>query len=193
MVHGDGVHAPSSLMDLTPLMVKDRLTDFSALRGAVTNRLHTGDGLLHYYAGNWWTHFTTSTERYPQSVQDVLRFWKQQLCTLPIPLSLPPPEDLNVNGMTNCELFEAYAVGQDCLFLLNKEIDKVLVHLNRVTKSVANMRRLKHDLATMEQNKLAEEEEDARNEAMSERVLPKKAVSGRGPVASSSGSPAVRL
>lgn len=153
-------------MNLTPLMVHDKLTDFDSLKVAVIDRRDPSDGVLHWYAGNWWTNFALPEKCLPQGVQDVLNFWRQQYPSLPVPLSLPPLGSLNVNTLLGQELLEAFAIGQDSLHMLDKEINRTLETLEVVSKPIQHMEALQRDLKSLEEKKLAEEIVAAREEVM---------------------------
>lgn len=136
------------------MMVQDRLTDFPGLKEAVSAKL-IGDSLLYHYAGNWWNVFSVEAAPYPQSAQDVIRFWKTQSPTLPIPYTFPPLGLLNVNALTGIELFEAHAVTQDVVTMLHKDIDRCLQRTRSLAGTIKSVERMKKELEAREEKELA--------------------------------------
>lgn len=155
MIHGDRLHAPAALRALTPLMVEDRLSDFQGLKNAVNARVDGSGGLLYRYSGNWWNDFSVAAAPYPQTAEDVIAFWRAQYPSLPVPTVFPPLDALNVNALSGIELYEAYAVGQDAIMMLQKDIDRCVEHTRELAKTIKATEELRQELRDLEEKEVA--------------------------------------
>ncbi|KAJ3537969.1 hypothetical protein NMY22_g5371 [Coprinellus aureogranulatus] len=69
-------------------------------------------------------------------------------------LIFPPLDAFNVNALTDLDLFEAYAVGQDVVTMLQQSIDRTLEHTRMVARSIRTTERLRAALEVMEEREL---------------------------------------
>lgn len=121
----DQIKPPFAVRQLTALLIQNRLTDWVAVRHAVTGGRETGDDLLNRYEQAWWNDFDgrSDVDSFHQNPHDIVRCWQKQKKNLPAPIPLPPLGLVQLGELSESELERAYSLGCDSLKQLELEID----------------------------------------------------------------------
>ncbi|KAJ3520163.1 hypothetical protein NMY22_g12874 [Coprinellus aureogranulatus] len=141
------IFPPPSLRGLTPLIVQNRLTDWSAVNVAVSRERSAGDDLLVSYENCWWHPFDDKADldTFRQSPLDIVHAWTIQRRHLPAHTRIPRGL-INFQGLSDEELDKAWAISCDSLKMIDKDLEADEKTIADVTlllvKSQASMRDL---------------------------------------------------